>query len=51
VPAGIAIRLLGCLELAAQPQELALPIQRQTRRRVLGLHETLGREPRLLERL
>ena len=48
VPARIPIRLFGRRELAAQPQQLALPVEREPRRGVLRLHEALGREPCLL---
>ena len=51
VPARIPIRLFGRREFAAQPQQLALPVEREPGSGVLRLDEALGREPCLLERL
>jgi hypothetical protein len=48
-PAGLAVGLLGLGELAAQPVELALPVEGAARRRVAGrLGEPLAGPPRLV---
>ena len=50
-PARLAVRLLGGVELALEPQELRLPVVRDARGGILGLHEPPPRETRLLERI
>ena len=50
-PARLAVRLLGGVELALEPQKLCLPVVRDARGGILGLDEPPPRETRLLERI